>query len=189
MGLFSFVKSAGSKLFGGRKPSEVPNLAYLVRGHVYEQGLPTNGLRCWLENEVMVVSGWAPDRATKEKIILAVGNVEGVDQVEDRIAIGTPPKPAAAPLQVEAPLPETPVADAVAAELSDAQLPTAADLDAAAFTSRTYTVEKGDTLSKIAKAMYGNAGKYPVIFEANQPMLKHPDKIYPGQVLRIPPLD
>lgn len=36
--------------------------------------------------------------------------------------------------------------------------------------------------------MYGNAGKYPVIFEANQPMLKHPDKIYPGQVLRIPTL-
>jgi hypothetical protein len=186
MGLFSFVKAAGSKLFGGKKPSEIPNLAYLVRGHVYEQGLPTNGLRCWLENEVMIVTGWAPDRATKEKIILAVGNVEGVDQVEDRIAIGTPPKPAAAPLIVEAP---TSAAEAASQELSAEQLPSAADLAAAEFSSRTYTVEKGDTLSKIAKEMYGNAGKYPVIFEANQPMLKHPDKIYPGQVLRIPPLD
>ncbi|MDH3213285.1 MAG: peptidoglycan-binding protein LysM [Myxococcales bacterium] len=50
-----------------------------------------------------------------------------------------------------------------------------------------YTVKKGDSLSKIAKAQYGDAMKYPVIFEANRPMLEHPDKIYPGQVLRIPP--
>jgi nucleoid-associated protein YgaU len=50
-----------------------------------------------------------------------------------------------------------------------------------------YTVESGDTLSKIAKAHYGDAQKYPVIFEANRPLLKDPDKIYPGQVLRIPP--
>jgi nucleoid-associated protein YgaU len=50
-----------------------------------------------------------------------------------------------------------------------------------------HTVEKGDTLSKIAKAHYGDAMKYPVIFEANRPMLEDPDKIYPGQVLRIPP--
>ena len=49
-----------------------------------------------------------------------------------------------------------------------------------------HTVESGDTLSKIAKKVYGDAMKYPVIFEANKPMLKHPDKIYPGQVLRIP---
>jgi nucleoid-associated protein YgaU len=51
-----------------------------------------------------------------------------------------------------------------------------------------YTVVPGDTLSKIAKAHYGDAMKYPVIFEANRPMLSDPDKIYPGQVLRIPAL-
>lgn len=51
-----------------------------------------------------------------------------------------------------------------------------------------YSVKSGDTLSKIAKEHYGNAGKYMVIFEANKPMLKDPNKIYPGQVLRIPPL-
>jgi len=54
--------------------------------------------------------------------------------------------------------------------------------------AQMHTVVAGDTLSKIAKKYYGNAGKYPVIFEANKPMLKDPDKIYPGQVLRIPPL-
>lgn len=51
-----------------------------------------------------------------------------------------------------------------------------------------YTVVKGDTLSKIAKAHYGDPMKYTVIFEANKPMLKDPDKIYPGQALRIPPV-
>ncbi|GGY53865.1 peptidoglycan-binding protein LysM [Parvularcula lutaonensis] len=55
--------------------------------------------------------------------------------------------------------------------------------------STMYEVKPGDTLSKIAKEHYGDASKYPVIFEANKPMLSDPDKIYPGQVLRIPPLD
>jgi len=54
--------------------------------------------------------------------------------------------------------------------------------------TRFYTVKKGDNLSKISKEMYGDANKYNTIFEANTPMLKHPDKIYPGQLLRIPPL-
>ncbi len=49
-----------------------------------------------------------------------------------------------------------------------------------------YTVKSGDTLSAIAKQFYGNAGKYNLIFEANKPMLSSPDKIYPGQALRIP---
>ena len=51
-----------------------------------------------------------------------------------------------------------------------------------------HDVVRGDTLSAIAKKFYGDANKYPVIFEANKPMLSHPDKIYPGQKLRIPPL-
>jgi nucleoid-associated protein YgaU len=54
--------------------------------------------------------------------------------------------------------------------------------------AKYYTVVSGDSLSKISKAQYGDANKYMAIFEANRPMLQHPDKIYPGQVLRIPPL-
>ena len=52
--------------------------------------------------------------------------------------------------------------------------------------AKFYTVRSGDTLGKIAKSFYGDAGKYPLIFEANQPMLADPDKIYVGQNLRIP---
>lgn len=54
--------------------------------------------------------------------------------------------------------------------------------------AKFYTVVAGDNLSKIAKTEYGDANKYMVIFEANKPMLKDPNKIYPGQKLRIPPL-
>jgi nucleoid-associated protein YgaU len=52
--------------------------------------------------------------------------------------------------------------------------------------ARFHTVAKGDTLWKIAEDTLGKGGRYMEIFEANKPMLSHPDKIYPGQVLRIP---
>jgi nucleoid-associated protein YgaU len=56
--------------------------------------------------------------------------------------------------------------------------------------SKFYTVKSGDTLWAISEREYGkgNGAKYDLIFQANRPMLTHPDKIYPGQVLRIPPL-
>lgn len=52
--------------------------------------------------------------------------------------------------------------------------------------SKTYTVKAGDTLSKIAKEQLGDPNKYPILFEANRSILTDPDKIYPGQVLKIP---
>lgn len=60
-------------------------------------------------------------------------------------------------------------------------------VDQSAPEAQYYTVVAGDTLSKIAKQYYGDANKYPAIFEANKPMLSSPDRIYPGQKLRIPP--
>ena len=96
----------------------------------------------------VTVSGKVGSQADRERIVLALGNTEGIAQVDDR-------------LEVEATEPE----------------------------ATFYTVQSGDSLSKIAKEQYGNAMKYPVIFEANKPMLTDPDKIYPGQVLRIPPLE
>ncbi len=51
---------------------------------------------------------------------------------------------------------------------------------------QTYSVQAGDTLSKISKRFYGDANKYMKIFDANRETLKDPDKIKPGQVLRIP---
>lgn len=54
--------------------------------------------------------------------------------------------------------------------------------------AKIYTVVAGDSLSKIAKREYGDANEWKRIFEANQDVLENPDKIYPGQKLKIPPL-
>lgn len=51
---------------------------------------------------------------------------------------------------------------------------------------RTYTVAAGDSLSKIAKKLYGDANQWKRIFEANRDQIKNPDLIHPGQVLKIP---
>jgi nucleoid-associated protein YgaU len=68
-------------------------------------------------------------------------------------------------------------AEARAAAPAPAAVPAAA---------KTYTVQAGDTLSKIAKEQLGRANDYMKIFEANKDQLTDPDKIRPGQVLRIP---
>lgn len=62
---------------------------------------------------------------------------------------------------------------------------TAPPPDAAAG-GQTYTVVKGDSLSKIAKRFYGSAGQWKKIYEANKDSIKNPDLIYPGQTFRIP---
>jgi len=71
-----------------------------------------------------------------------------------------------------------------ASEIKVAAAPEAAPKDPV-----LHEVQKGDSLWKIAAKHYGNGSKYPIIFEANKPMLSDPDKIYPGQMLRIPDLD
>jgi nucleoid-associated protein YgaU len=96
----------------------------------------------------VAITGSTPDQENREKIILAAGNVHGVDNVDDQ-------------LTVEAPAPE----------------------------ARFYTVVKWRyAVEDRRSASTATRAKYPVIFEANKPMLKDPNKIYPGQNLRIPPL-
>jgi nucleoid-associated protein YgaU len=117
-----------------------------LKAEVKSLGLSVKDLNVSVEGDKVKVSGAASDQATKEKLVLALGNVAGVASVEETVM--------------------------------------AASADPA---SIIYTVRKGDTLWAISKAHYGEGSKYMAIFEANRPMLKDPDKIYPGQALRIPP--
>jgi len=80
--------------------------------------------------------------------------------------------------------PKADFSDVTAGSSSTAPAPIAPPPTAPA--PRTYTVEKGDTLSKIAKHHYGDANKWRKIFDANTDILKDPDRIFPGQVLKIP---
>ncbi len=167
MGLFSFIGDAGKRLFGtddDLKPKtkeEEVDLAIKIKADVLALGLPVTHLGIRYENGTVTVRGEAADQATLEKIILAVGNVVGVEGVDDLLTLEV---------------------DTAAETIQDS------DFAGPEPQSTFHTVERGDTLGKIAKTHYGAASKYPLIFEANRPMLKDPDLIYPGQVLRIPPL-
>lgn len=140
MGLWSFVKDAGSSLFGSKAEAATVEPEALKK-EMDKIGLDTTGVEIKVEGDKVEIVGTAVSPEMKEKIILAAGNVQGVATVE-----ATP----------------------------DASEPV------------FYTVKKGDTLSAIAKHTLGKSSLYPAIFEANKPMLSHPDKIYPGQMLRIP---
>ena len=72
------------------------------------------------------------------------------------------------------------------ADFSDVEGGSSSTAPAAASAGRTYTVVKGDSLSKIAKQFYGNANQWKRVYEANKDVIKNPDLIYPGQTFKIP---
>ena len=162
MGLFSFIKRAGRREADEKARLEAENAAFreemaraeanaerqktiLYKGIIGSLGIPIRDLSVDIEGDIIKVYGETDTMSDKEKIILSLGNIEGVEKIDDRISVVNPEPP-----------------------------------------SRTYVVKKGDSLSKIAKAHYGDAMAYMKIFEANSPPLKDPNLIYPGQVLRIP---
>ncbi len=154
MGLFSFIKNAGAKVFGIGKTSEeevaktASEKALKLTNAIETFGFEVLDLNIEVEGDKATVWGQASSQETREKVVLVIGNTVGIAAVDDRMTV-----------EIEG---------------REAQF---------------HTVVKGDYLGKIAKKYYGNAMKYPVIFEANKPMLTDPDRIYPGQVLRIPVLD
>jgi len=158
MGLFSFIKEAGEKLFG-HAPAQAAQPApeaqadlnakasQAIATYITAQNLGVTDLQVQFDGGAVTVGGTAPTQAALEKVTLCCGNVSSVTSVDNQMKVANPEPEA-----------------------------------------QYHDVVRGDTLSAIAKKFYGDANKYPVIFEANKPMLTHPDKIYPGQKLRIPPL-
>ena len=125
------------------KKSRETVLESIVKG----SGIVVENLSIDLNDDAVTVYGQVESTSVKEKIVLMLGNVDGISTVDDRLSV----------------------------VVSEPE-------------SVFYTVVSGDTLSKIAKAQYGDMMKYNIIFDANKPMLTSPDLIYPGQVLRIPSL-
>lgn len=167
MGIFSFAKDMGDKIFNrddekhqanvetnadSAKPVQstepsAQSVANLLLRRIQQQNLNISNLKVKYNgsNDTAEISGLAKTQADREKAIIAIGNVQNVAKVIDNI-----------------------------------------DIEEDAPESTMYTVKSGDSLSKIAQDVYGSANEYMKIFEANKPMLSDPDKIYPGQVLRIP---
>ena len=163
MGLFSFIREAGEKLFQhvpGAQAAGTANAAAAdaadanrkaadaILAYIAKQNLGLEGATVAYDSASgkVTLSGKAPSQEAAEKAGLAAGNVANVSGVDNQLAY---------PAGKE---------------------------------SQYHDVVRGDTLSAIAKKYYGDANKYNVIFEANKPMLSDPNKIYPGQKLRIPAL-
>jgi nucleoid-associated protein YgaU len=169
MGVFDFVKSVGKKL-GIGDDDEAPKPEALKK-ELDSYKLGTDKVDIEVHGDKAVLKGVVADQSIFEKAIIAVGNTLGINKVE------------ASELKVVAP-------DSGLKLDGNVDMTELVKASAPASTPVFYTVKKGDNLWKIAEAQYGKGkgAKHTVIFEANKPMLTHPDKIYPGQVLRIPSL-
>ncbi|MCU0328819.1 MAG: peptidoglycan-binding protein LysM [Chitinophagales bacterium] len=144
MGLFSFIKDAGDKIFGNASSSE--EQAKAAESHIKQYNI-SDKVTATVEGDTITLSGEVDDLLAKQKVLTIAGNIAGISKVVDNISV------------------------AQGGELAE---------------SNFYDVKPGDTLSKISKEVYGDPNRYNAIFEANKPMLSHPDKIYPGQKLVIP---
>ena len=175
MGIFDFVKNAGEKIF---KPGEARREA-VIKQHMGGYGGDFANVDVEVDGDTAVLTGSVANVATKEKAVLIAGNVDGIEKVDDRITT-TQAAPDFSNVSGGVASSEQAIGSGAG------NVGQYASANETGWSSRTYTVKSGDTLSKISKEMYGDANKYNQIFEANKPMLKDPDKIYPGQVLRIP---
>ena len=172
MGLFDFAKNIGKKIgLTDDEPDPKDAQAVLLSNQrrsialtteIKALGLSIKSLKVAFSAGKAVIEGQASSPQVVHKAVVALGNIDGVHQVHSRLTVPPPPRAEsaegeAAPAAVEPPPPIL------------------------------YTVQAGDTLSLISKAQYGCIHLYPSIFEANQPMIKDADEIFPGQVLTIPP--
>ena len=160
-GLVDFAKDMGSSLF----TSDAEAAMNIVQ-HIEANNPGVGPINAEFDDGVVTLRGRAKSASAKEKAILMAGNVKGVEKViADELDAPAPP----------APKPPEPAA---------ASTPEAAEIPPVE--AQYYVIESGDTLGGIAKTFLGSAGRYPEIFEANREVIKDPNKIYPGQKIRIP---
>ncbi len=152
MGLFSFLKDAGKKIFGGgddeNQAPDTAKQAQAVKDYINSMNMPIDNLDVQVNGEELTLSGDTKSLEDYEKIALMAGNIFGISTVNNNMTVNG----------------ET------------------------ALQGKTeyHTVVSGDTLWAISEKYYKDGNKYTVIVEANQPMIKDADEIYPGQVLRVP---
>jgi nucleoid-associated protein YgaU len=148
-------------IFGKSFEEKVQSAVENVRGK-----FPGTQIQAQVNDEVVTLTGRAPDIDTKSRIMAAFNEAVETKNTINQIAVEQPtPRAAGATPPIGT---ATPIGTTTAAE------------------SRLHAVVAGDTLSALAKKYYGDASKYNKIFEANRDQLNDPDKIKVGQKLRIP---
>lgn len=164
MGIFDFVKGIGNKLQGKTEPSEPTTstpAATLVEPTAQEVA---NQLLAHIQSLGLAITQLSVNYNSDTDTAIIHGEAQSqADKEKVVLAAGNVEHVAKVDDQM------------TIAETTGEQTP-----------SQFYTVQSGDTLSKISKQFYGDANKYNSIFEANRPLLKDANSIFPGQVLRIP---
>ena len=156
MSLFGFAKDIGRRLFN--KDEEA---ADKIKEHILAHNPGVEDLKVTYERGIVDLSGRCTNKDAYQKCILMAGNVQGVADV---YASGLQPY-------------VDPAAVAAAAAAAEA---------AAVPEEQYYVIEKGDTLWAIAKKFLGEGNRWSELFEANKEVILDPDKIFPGQKIRIP---
>jgi nucleoid-associated protein YgaU len=168
MGLFDFAKDVGRQLFDTDAEA-----ADTIKEHLEIRTSGISNIEVEYDDGVATICGDCINQATKDHAVLMVGNIKGVEKViADDLRVS--PSPAKAPVKESA---EVPAAEPAAK---------AAGEDAPEEEYDFYEIVSGDTLGKIAERYYGKASEYMRIFEANREIIEDPDRIYPGQKIRIP---
>jgi len=165
MSLFGFVKDIGRNVFNRDEDA-----AEKIAEHLQSSDLKITDLSVEYDDGIVALCGECDSAETFEKAVLIAGNVKGViDVYTSKLRI----KPSAKPVSIEtAPQASSPQQTVPVVE--------------GAPEVEYYVIKSGDTLGKIARHYYGNANKYPRIFDANREVIEDPDKIFPGQKIRIP---
>lgn len=169
MGFFSFIKEAGEKLFGHKEAEAAAAAASATDDEAAKAKLEAtnraagDAIQTYIEAQDLTITGLVVtfDAATSTVALFGVAENQATKE-KALLCAGNVAGVAS-------------VTDNMSVDLSEPE-------------STYHDVVSGDNLSKISKAAYGDPNKYMIIFEANKPMLSDPDKIYPGQKLRIPPL-
>ena len=166
MSLFGFVKEIGRNLFDSDDKA-----AAAIKQHIEKNNPGVSDLVVKFDNGIVNLAGVCASHDAFDKCILMAGNVKGVIDVYTA-GLTLKPRPGAATAPTMAPANTT----AAAVQTVPADAPK----------TEYYTIKSGDTLGKIAQHFYGKASAYPRLFEANREVIEDPDKIYPGQKIRIP---
>lgn len=159
-----------SNILGGKKSATTETVKGPSRV-LRDAGINPSSLKFdFGQDNSIAVSGRVDSQEACDRICDALEGMPNIKSVKNNIVVGTPE-----PAVVSEPETVVVTEETVPA---DAETP-----------GRTYTVQSGDSLWKIAEKMYGSGNKYMKIFKANTDLLENPDKIFPGQELVIPDLD
>lgn len=157
MSLFDFVLDIGNALFHTEDEA-----AEKIKAHIEADNPGIENLEVLYQKGFVTLRGISHSWDAVEKAILMAGNVKGVGKAISEIQVVDAPGPAPAELQA-----------------AGGGGGMAAPVD-------YYVIQKGDTLSALAKRFYGDGSQYPKLFEANREVIKDPDRIFVGQKIRIP---